>query len=54
MVCWPEQLLSDRGINFLSELISKICKLLGIDKVNTFGYHPQTLLDGMAEKLIAL
>ena len=24
----PEELLSDRGANFLSELISKICKLL--------------------------
>ena len=44
----PEQLLSDRGSNFLSELICEVCKLLGIEKVNTSGYHPQT--DGMVEK----
>ena len=44
----PEQLLSDRGQNFLSELIGAVCELLGIEKVNTSGYHPQT--DGMVEK----
>lgn len=44
----PEQLLSDRGANFLSELILEICKLLGIEKLNTSGYHPQT--NGMVEK----
>ena len=51
VVSWhgvPEQLLSNRGANFLSGLISEICKLLGIDKVNTSGYHLQT--DGMVEK----
>jgi hypothetical protein len=44
----PEQLLSDRGSNFLSELMQEICKLLGIEKINTSGYHPQT--DGLVEK----
>ena len=44
----PEQLLSDRGQNFLSELIGAVCELLGIEKVNTSGYHPQT--DSMVEK----
>ena len=44
----PEQLLSDRGSNFLSEITCEVCKLLGIEKVNTSGYHPQT--DGMVEK----
>ena len=44
----PEQLLSDRGANFLSELILEICKLLGVKKLNTSGYHPQT--DGLVEK----
>ena len=38
----PEQLLSDHGTNFLSELIQEVCTLLGIDKINTSGYHPQT------------
>ena len=44
----PEQLLSDRGSNFLSELVLNICKLLDIKKINTSGYHPQT--DGLVEK----
>ena len=41
----PEQLLSDRGSNFLSGLI---CRLLQMKKVNTSGYHPQT--DGLVER----
>ena len=42
----PEQLLSDRGANFLSDL--EVCSLLGIEKLNTPGYHPQT--DGLVEQ----
>ena len=45
----PEELLSNRGMNFLSDLILEMCSLLGIRKVNTSGYHPQT--DGLVEKL---
>ena len=44
----PEQLLSDRGANFLSDLIQGVCDVLGVKKVNTSGYHPQT--DGLVEK----
>ena len=44
----PRQLLSDRGANFLSELVLEICKFLQIKKINTSGYHPQT--NGMVEK----
>lgn len=44
----PEELLSDRGANFLSTLIQEICKVLGVKKINTSGYHPQT--DGLVEK----
>ena len=44
----PEQLLSDRGANILSELVLEICSLLGIDNLNTSGCHPQT--DGLVEK----
>ena len=44
----PEELLSDRGSNFLSDLILELCSLLGIRKINTSGYHPQT--DGLVEK----
>ena len=44
----PEELLSDRGPNFLSSLVHEICQLLGEKKINTSGYHPQT--DGLVEK----
>ena len=43
-----EQLLSDRGANFLSDLVLEVCSLLSIEKLNTSGYHPQT--DGQVEK----
>ena len=44
----PEELLSDRGANFLSNLVLELCKILGVKKINTSGYHPQT--DGMVER----
>ena len=44
----PEELLSDRGANFLSSLMQEVCQLLGVKKLNTSGYHPQT--DGLVEK----
>ena len=44
----PEQLLSDRGTNFLSDLVLKVCSLLGKENLNTSGYHPQT--DRLVEK----
>ena len=44
----PEALLSDRGSNLLSSLMLDVCKLLGIDKLNTTSYHPQC--DGMVER----
>ena len=44
----PAKLLSDRGTNFLSELMQEICKLMGTKKVNTSSYHPQT--DGLVER----
>ena len=44
----PEQLLSDRGANFLSSLMLEVCKLMGTTKVNTSGYHPQC--DGLFER----
>ena len=37
----PQELLSDRGPNFLSDLFLEVCKLLDVKKVNTSGYHPQ-------------
>ena len=40
--------LSDRGAAFLSHLLTEICKLLGVEKLNTTAYHPQT--DGLVER----
>ena len=45
----PEQLLPDRSANFLFSLMQEVCKLLGVKKLNTSGYHPQT--DGLVEKI---
>ena len=36
----PAKLLSDRGTNFLSDLLHEVYVLLGIKKVNTSAYHP--------------
>ena len=44
----PAKLLSDRGTNFLSELLHDVYHLLGIKKLNTTAYHPQT--DGLVER----
>ena len=37
--------------NFLSELFLEVCRLLGVKKVNTSDYHPQT--DGLVERFNA-
>ena len=44
----PTQLLSDRGASFLSNLMKSVYELLGLKKVNTTAYHPQT--DGLVER----
>ena len=36
-----EALLSDRGTNLLSYLMTDVCRLLGSKKLNTTAYHPQ-------------
>ncbi|PNF20862.1 hypothetical protein B7P43_G11799 [Cryptotermes secundus] len=37
-----DKLLSDRGRNFTSDLIREICRLLGVDKIFTSPYRPQS------------
>ena len=44
----PAQLLSDRGKAFLSQLMQEVNEVLGVKKVNTTAYHPQT--DGLVER----
>ena len=44
----PEQLHSDQGRQFESQLISEVCKALHIKKTRTTPYHPQC--DGMVER----
>ena len=44
----PSRLLSDRGSNFLSDLMRQVCRIMGVKKVNTTAYHPQT--DGLVER----
>ena len=44
----PSELLSDRGTTFLSKLMKAVCEVMGVHKVNTTAYHPQT--DGLVER----
>jgi transposase InsO family protein len=37
-----EKLLTDLGPNFASGVVEKVCRLIGIRKVFTSVYHPQT------------
>ena len=41
-------LLSDRGANLMSSVINKMCKILGVRKLQTMPYHPQT--NGLVER----
>ena len=45
----PARLLSDRGANFMSSMIDKMCKILCMKKLWTMSYHPQT--NGLVERL---
>ena len=44
----PARLLSDRGANFMSSVIDEMCKILGMKKLWTMPYHPQT--NGLVER----
>ena len=44
----PRILLSDRGVQYESQLFQALCKYLGITKVRTSAYHPQT--NGVIER----
>ena len=44
----PLRVITDQGRNFVSNLVSDICKLFEIDQLRTTAYHPQT--DGLVER----
>ena len=46
---FPQKLMSDQGIEFTGDVIAAMCKLLGIEKIRTTPYHPQT--NGSAERV---
>jgi hypothetical protein len=45
---FPSTLLSDRGSNFMSELMSSVLHIFRVKKLNTSAYHPQT--NGLTER----
>ena len=44
----PRRLLSDQGKEFTASVVSELCTSLGIHRVTTTAYHPQT--DGLVER----
>ena len=46
---FPQKLLLDQGTEFTRDVIATMCKLLGIEKIRTTPYHPQT--NGLAERV---
>ena len=47
----PQEILSDQGSNFMSHLMKQVTEILGIDRIRTSPYHPQT--NGMLERFHA-
>ena len=46
---FPQRLMSDQGTGFTSKVITAMCSLLGIKKIRTTLYHPQS--NGSAERV---
>ena len=39
---FPRRLMSDQAAEFMGQVISELCDLLGVTKIRTLPYHPQT------------
>ena len=46
---FPRQLMSDQAAEFMGQVISELCDLLGVTKIRTLPYHPQT--NGTVERV---
>ena len=46
---FPQRLMSDQGTRFTCKVIKAMCSLLGIEKIRTMQYHPQS--NGSAERV---
>ena len=46
---FPQHLMSDQGTEFCGKVIVAMCSLLGVEKIRTTPYHPQT--NGSAERV---
>ena len=46
---FPQRLMSDQGTEFCGKVIAVMCSLLGVEKIRTTPYHPQT--NGSAERV---
>ena len=46
---FPQRLMSDQGKEFCGKVIVAMCSLLGVEKIRTTPYHPQT--NGSAERV---
>ena len=46
---FPQRLMSDQGTEFCGKVITAMCSLLGVEKIQTTPYHPQT--NGSAERV---
>ena len=44
----PEEILTDQGANFMSQLLTEVYRLLRVKPIRTSPYHPQT--DGLVER----
>ena len=44
----PQEILTDQGSNFTSQLLAEIYRLLHVHALKTSPYHPQT--DGLVEQ----
>ena len=46
---FPQRLMSDQGTKFCGNIITAMCSLLGVEKIWTTPYHPQT--NGSAKRV---